>query len=160
MRIGLIIADFEMSFTTSFQHTARVKYGVDFNSSNADALGLKLNDLKGKFELNEHNDVHVGLEITLEHIMHVQNLLNQIQEKYREVFRVLPPNMKIYTITQKLKESEAPTPKELAKEVLTEVFNPEKPAKLTKIEQKKADAEALSAKRALAIIRKNSAKKK
>ncbi len=160
MRIGLIIADFEMSFTTSFQHTARVKYGVDFNSSNADALGLKLNDLKGKFELNEHNDVHVGLEITLEHIMHVQNLLNQIQEKYREVFRVLPPNMKIYTITQKLKESEAPTAKELAKEVLTEVFNPEKPAKLTKIEQKKADAEALSAKRALAIIRKNSAKKK
>lgn len=149
-----------MSFTTSFQHTARVKYGVDFNSSNADALGLKLNDLKGKFELNEHNDVHVGLEITLEHIMHVQNLLNQIQEKYREVFRVLPPNMKIYTITQKLKESEAPTAKELAKEVLTEVFNPEKPAKLTKIEQKKADAEALSAKRALAIIRKNSAKKK
>lgn len=149
-----------MSFTTSFQHTARVKYGVDFNSSNADALGLKLNDLKGKFELNQHNDVHVGLEITLEHIMHVQNLLNQILEKYREVFKVLPPNMKIYTITQKLKESEAPTAKELAKEVLTEVFNPEKPAKLTKIEQKKADAEALSAKRALAIIRKNSAKKK
>ncbi len=160
MRIGLIIADFEMSFTTSFQHTARVKYGVDFNSSNADALGLKLNDLKGKFELHQHNDVHVGLEITLEHIMHVQNLLNQILEKYREVFKVLPPNMKIYTITQKLKESEAPTAKELAKEVLTEVFNPEKPAKLTKIEQKKADAEALSAKRALAIIRKNSAKKK
>lgn len=137
MRIGLIIADFEMSFTTSFQHTARVKYGVDFNSSNADALGLKLNDLKGKFELNQHNDVHVGLEITLEHIMHVQNLLNQILEKYREVFRVLPPNMKIYTITQKLNESEAPTAKELAKEVLTEVFNPEKPAKLTKIEQKR-----------------------
>jgi hypothetical protein len=133
MRIGLIIADFEMSFTTSFQHTARVKYGVDFNSSNAYALGL---------------------------ILHVQNLLNQILEKYREVFHVLPPNMKIYTITQKLKESEAPSAKELAKEVLTEVLNPEKPAKTTKAERKKADAEALSAKRALAIIRKNSAKGK
>ena len=160
MRIGLIIADFEMSFTTSFQHTARVKYGVDFNSSNVDNLGLKLKELKNKFELHQQNDVHVGLELTLEHIIHVQNLLNQIVEKYREVFKVLPPNMKIYTIIQKLKESEAPSAKELAKEVLKEVLTPEKEVKLTKSDRINVEAEKFSKQRALDLIKKNSAKGK
>lgn len=100
----------------------------------------------------------MGLEITLEHVIHVENLLNQILEKYRAVFNVLPPNMKIYTINQKLQAAETPSAKELAKEVLTEVFNPEKPEKLTKKEQMDADAKAVSARRALELIRKNSAK--
>ena len=158
MRIGLIIADFEMSFTTSFQNTARIKYEVDFNTSNIDAIWSKLNDLKIKYELNQHNNAHVGFEITLEHIMHVQNLLNQILEKYREVFKVLPPNMKIYTITQKLKETEMPSVRDLAKEVLTEVLSPGKQEKLTKKKQIEIDAKAISARRALDLIKKNSAK--
>ena len=160
MRIGLIIADFELNYTTSFQHTARVKYGVDFDSSSTDALALKLKDLKNKIELQQHNNVHVGFEITLEHVLHVENLLNQILEKYKEVFHVLPTNKKVYTIVQKLKEADSPSAKELAKEVLNEVFNPEKVGKPTKAERKKADAEALSKQRALDIIRKNSAKDK
>lgn len=158
MRIGLVIADFESSYSTSFQHTARVKYGVDFNTSNIDAIRLKLNDLKAKYELNQHNNVHVGYEITLEDIVHVQNLLNQISEKYREVYQVLPPNMKIYTINQKLKETESPSASELAKQVLTEVLSPVKPDTLTKKEQIEADAKAISARRALDLIKKNSAK--
>ncbi len=120
----------------------------------------KLKDLKIKFESNDHTQVHVGLQITLEHIIHVENLLNQILEKYKEVFHVLPPNMKIYALNQKLKEAETPSAKDLAKEVLTEVFNPDKAGKPTKSERIKADAEKLSNQRALAIIRKNRAKDK
>lgn len=159
MKIGLIIADFESSFSSSFQHTARVKYGVDFNTSNVDTLGLKLNELKNKLQTNQHNDVHVGFEFTTEHVIHVENLLNQIIIKYKEEFNTLPINRKIYTINQKLRASEISTPKEIAKEVLSEIFTPEKPVKLTKSHRIKADAEAVSKKRALDMIKKNSAKK-
>jgi len=159
MRIGLIIADFELNYTTSFQHTARVKYGVDFNSSNIDDLVLKLQDLKRKIEANAFNDVHVGFEVTLEHVVHVENLLNQIIDKYREIFKLLPANMKVYTIMQKLKDADSPTARELAKEALTEVFSPEKTTKPTKKERIKADAERISKQRALDVIKKNSAKK-
>lgn len=106
MKIGLIIADFESSYSSSFQHTARVKYGVDFNTSNVDTLGMKLNELKIKLQNNQHNDVHVGFEITTEHVIHVENLLNQIIIKYKEEFNTLPINRKIYTINQKLRASE------------------------------------------------------
>ncbi len=160
MRIGLIIADFESSYSTSFQHTARVKYGIDFNTSNVDVLGIKLDDLKNKIELNQFSDVHVGVEITLEDVIHVQNLFNQILDKYQEVFSVRPSNRKIYTINHKLRESESPSAIDLVKEVLKEVFNPEKAVKQTKLEKKKADAEKVSKQRALALIRKNTAKDK
>ena len=157
MRIGLIIADFEMNYTSSFQHTARAKYGVDFDSSNIDAIALKLIDLKTKVELQEHNNVHVGFQITIEHVVHVENLLNQIMEKYKETFTVLPHTMKLYTILQKLKDANSPSAKDLAKEALTEILNPEKPVKLTKSERIKAEAEKISKQRALDAIRKNSA---
>jgi len=160
MRIGLIIADFEMNYTSSFQHTARAKYGVDFDSSDVEAIVLKLKDLKTKIELKQHYNVHVGFEITFEHVAHVENLLNQILDKYNEIFYVLPPDRKVYTIIRKLKEVESPSAKDLAKEALNEVFNPQKVSKPTRAEKIKADAEKLSKQRALAIIRKNSAKDK
>lgn len=160
MRIGLIIADFEMSYTTSFQHTARIKYKVDFNSSNIDNLASKLKELKANVELKQYNNVHVGFDITLEHVLHIENLLDQILIKYKEFFQVLPPKMKIYAIMQKLKEADSPSAKDLAKEVLNEVLNPDKATKHTKVEKIKADAKKVSKQRALKIIRKNSAKNK
>lgn len=159
MKIGLIIADFESSYSTSFQHTARVKYGVDFNTSNVDTLGVKLGELKEKVLANQCNDVHVGLEITVDYVTHVQYLLNQILERYKEVFHVLPTNRKIYTINQKLREAETPLPKDIAKQVLGEILTPDTPAKPTKKQRIKADAEAVSKRRALDLIKKNSAKK-
>lgn len=159
MKIGLIIADFESSYSTSFQYTARVKYGVEFNTSNVDTLGLKLSELKQKVQSNQCNDIHVGFEITLDHVNYVENLFNQILERYKEVFHVLPTNRKIYTINQKLREAESPSTKDLAKEVLGEILTPEKPVKPTKAQRIKADAEAVSKRRALDLIKKNSAKK-
>ena len=160
MRIGLIIADFESNYTTTFKYSARLKYGVDFNSSSIDAIASNLKDLKTKMELNQYNDVHVPFEITPEHVIHVENRFNQIIEKYREVFQVIPPNMKIYTIIQKLQDAELPSVKDLTKEVLKEVFIPEKSKNLTKKERMQQEAEALSNQRALERMRKNSAKDK
>lgn len=160
MRIGLKIVDFESSYTTSFQHTARVKYGVDFDTSVVNDIKVKLGELKHKVELSQSNNVHVGFEITLEYVIHVQHLLNQIIEKYIETFHFLPPNTKVYTILRKLKEAESPTVKELAKEVLVEIINPETSGKPTK-SQKLADAaDAMSKRRALKTINKLSSKKK
>jgi len=159
MKIGLIIADFESSYSTSFQHTARVKYEVDFNTSNVDTLGMKLVELKEKVQSNHCNDIHVGLEITLEHVQHIEHLLNQILCRYKEVFNYLPNNRKIYTINQRLREHEIPPVADLAKEVVDKIFTPELPTKLTKAQRIQADAEALSRKKVLDLIHKNSAKK-
>ena len=124
MRIGLIIADFESSYSTSFQHTARVKYDVDFNTSNVDTLGTKLAELREKIRLNQHKNVHVGFQITLDHVIHVERLLNQILERYKEVYYVLPSNRKIYTINQKLREAESLSPEDLVKKALVAMLNP------------------------------------
>lgn len=155
IRTSLIIADFESNYSTSFQYTARVKYGVDFNTSNVDALGVKLNELKYKVENNIHNDVHVGLPITLEHIVIVEELLQEILNRYTSLFGRLPINRKIYTINQKLREAETPTTKEIAKEVIGEILNP-KTEKLTKTEKLKIDAKAKSKERAIKLLQKNS----
>ena len=159
MRIGLIIAEFESSYSTSFQHTARVKYGVDFNTSNVDTLAEKLAALKEKVEKKQGIDVHVGLEITTEHVAYVQQLLHQILERYKVVFGGMPINRKIYTINQKLREAETPSPTEVAKEALGAILTPEKRPQVTRRDRIKADAEAVSKRRALDLIKKNSAKK-
>lgn len=149
-----------MNYTTSFLHTARVKYGIEFDSSDINALAVKFKELRTKIELKQHNNVHVGFEITMEHVVHVENLLVQILKKYKEYFHVIPLKMKIYDIIQKIRIAEEPSAKELAKEALIEVLNPEKGEKLTKAEKKEADAKRVSKQRALGIIRKNSAKDK
>ncbi|NBR13407.1 MAG: hypothetical protein EBU01_02355 [Crocinitomicaceae bacterium] len=159
IRIGLVIADFESNYSTSFQHTARVKYGVDFNTSNVDSLGEKLNELKYKVENNIHNNVHVGFAITIEHVDIVEELLQEILNRYASLFGSLPINRKIYTINQKLREAETPTTKEIAKEVIGEILNP-KTEKLTKTEKLKIDAKVKSKERAMKLLQKNSRNKK
>ncbi len=158
MKIGLVIAEFESSYSTSFQHTARVKYGVDFNTSNVDTLGLKLEELKERLLKNQCKDVHVGLEITLDHVTHIQYLFNQILDKYKELFHVQPSNRKIYTINQKLREAETPSPTDIAKEALTQILTPEKPTRQTKLQRIKAEAQNLSKRRVLEAIKKNNAR--
>ena len=158
MRISLLIADFEMHYSTSFQYTARVKYEVDFDTSNVDSLVKNLDTLKYKVENKQCRDVHVGFEITLEHVMHIQDLLQKILNRYNELFGRLPINRKIYTINQKLREAEAPTTSDIAKQVLNEILSP-KTDKLTKAEKLKIDADAKSKERALKIIQKNNKNK-
>jgi hypothetical protein len=160
LRIGLLIAEFESTYSTSFQQTARVKYGVDFDTSNVDSLGRKLSELKQKVEAKEGKNVHVGFEITLEHVEYVISLLNQILERYKAAFHVLPINRKIYTVNQKLRDADAPNTKEIAKEIIGEIFKPNTDKKLSKKEQIKEEAKALSTRRAFDIVKNNIAKKK
>jgi hypothetical protein len=154
MRIGLIIADFEMWYSSSFQHTARVKYDVDFCTSNVDTLSDKLEELRRKVAANQGKSVHVGLDFDLEHVEHVQKLLQQILDSYKLEFGLLPINRKIYTITQKLREHEGATPKEIAKQALNEIFSPIPSEKLTKKQRMETEADKLSKRRALEAIRK------
>ncbi len=154
----LLIADFESNYSTSFQHTARVKYDVDFNTSNIDSLDEKLRELKYKVENNLFNDVHVGFQITLEHVVYVQELLQEILNRYLALFGRLPINRKIYTINQKLREAESSSAKEIAKEVIKEILTPKK-ENLTKDERVKKEAESLSKARALKGIQKINRKK-
>jgi hypothetical protein len=155
MRIGLIIADFELHYTTSFLSTARRKYDVDFTLSNVDSIVENLNELRNKIENNICNDVHVGFEITLEHVIHTQELIEKITSRYCELFGRLPINKKIYTINDKLRQAESPSTREMAKEVLTEILIP-KTENLSKAERLKMDADAKSQERALNTIKKNS----
>ncbi len=158
MRIGLIIADFELHYTTSFLSTARRKYDVDFTSSNVDSIVENLNELRNKVENNICNDVHVGFEITLEHVIHTQELIEKITSRYCELFGRLPINKKIYTINDKLRQAESPSTREMAKEVVMEILNP-KVEKLSKEEKLKIDADAMSKERALKQIKTNSKKR-
>ena len=158
MRIGLIIADFELHYTTSFLSTARRKYDVDFTSSNVDSIVENLNELRNKVENNICNDVHVGFEITLEHVIHTQELIEKITSRYCELFGRLPINKKIYTINDKLRQAESPSTREMAKEVVMEILNP-KVEKLSKEEKLKIDADAMSKERALKQIKPNSKKR-
>ena len=158
MRIGLIIADFELHYTTSFLSTARRKYDVDFTSSNVDSIVENLNELRNKVENNICNDVHVGFEITLEHVIHTQELIEKILNRYTELFGRLPINRKIYTINDKLRQAESPSTREMAKEVVMEILNP-KVEKLSKEEKLKIDADAMSKERALRQIKTNSKKR-
>lgn len=158
MRIGLIIADFELHYTTSFLSTARRKYDVDFTLSNVDSIVENLNELRNKVENNICNDVHVGFEITLEHVIHTQELIEKITSRYCELFGRLPVHKKIYTINDKLRQAESPTTREMAKEVVMEILNP-KVEKLSKEEKLKIDADAMSKERALKQIKTNSKKR-
>ena len=159
MRIGLIIADFEMSFTTSFKHTSRVKYGVDFTNSNIGSIVEKIIELKQRLHDGKFFSVHVGYDFTLQDVQHVQNLLNDIELKYTSFTgRVTPTNKKIYTIIQQLKSEEIKTPNEIAKDVLKEILIQPAPAVLPLKERLKADAQQKSLERAMKIIKKNSAK--
>lgn len=155
MRIGLIIAEFETWYCTSFQHTARVKYDVNFTTSNIDSLSSNLEELRQKILLNKGKKVHVGLDFNLEHVEQVQKLLQQILDKYKLEFGVLPINRKIYTITQKLRDAETAAPKVIVKQALDEILSPPPQRKGTKSQRIQTDAEALSKRRALEKIRKN-----
>lgn len=104
-----------------------------------------------------HRDVHVGFEITIEHVEHVQDLLQKILNRYIEVFGNLPANKKIYTLNQKLREAETPSSSEIAKQVLGEILRP-KTQNLSKAEKLKIDVATKSKERVLKLIQKNSKK--
>jgi hypothetical protein len=149
MRIGLIIAEFESGFASSFKHTARVKYGVDFDSSVIEQILTNLGHLRHKIQSEEYVDIKVGWEMQLDHVLMLESTLTQILNRYEEVFGIRPLNKKVYEVNQKLRESELLSPQEYAKVVLREVLTPVKQEKKSAQKQIKEDAQRLSVRRAL-----------
>jgi hypothetical protein len=154
MRIGLIIAEFESSFGSSFQHTARVQFDVDFESSKIQVIFDNLNLLEQKILLGECNGRMVGWQMSLDHVRMLQHLLNQILCKFEELFHNKPMNQKIYSVNHKLRETELSSPKEFALDAIKSLFVPVKENKLSKKEQQRLQAESVSRSRAFKAYQK------
>lgn len=158
MRIGLVIADFESNFTTSFKHTARIKYDVDFIDSNIGSITEKMQELQLLVQ-TPGKQVHVAYDFTIQDVEHIQKLIEKILSKYREVFSPnISPKKKIYDLFQKLREAEIPTPDELATQALSNILKPTTAPRTTRKEKINVDAEVKSKQRLLAAIKKQSAK--
>jgi hypothetical protein len=149
MRIGLIITEFESGFASSFKHTARVKYGVDFDSSIVESILNNLELLKNKISSSLEPDTKVGWKMNLDHVLMLERLLYEIINKYEELFYIKPLDKKIYTINAKLREAEQPAPKDFAREVIQAVFSPPESKKMSRAEQIKIEAQNRSLSRAI-----------
>ncbi len=157
MRIGLIITAFESEFASSFTHTARVKFGVEFESSNVESILKNLKILKIKINSGMETDVKVGWQMYLDHVIKFERLLNDILNKYEEIFYVRPLDKKVFTINAKLRETEQQNPKDIAMEVLQAVFTPPEKKKISREEQIKLKVHNKCISRGIKILNKSKA---
>jgi hypothetical protein len=148
MRIGLIIAEFESSFSSSFKHTARVQFNVDFDSSEIQNIIEKLKLLKNNIETGRAIEIHVGWQMDIKHVHMLESLLNQILDKYEEIYYYRPTNLKIYVVNNKLRESEIPALKDFTLDAIKELLVPISEVKISKKEKQIIEANVLSYKRA------------
>lgn len=160
MRTGLVIADFEMRFTTTFKHVAQVKYNVEFTNSTIPHIEEQLTQLKENMRSGHRNDVHVPIDFTVEDVENIEKLVNILVERYETVSGLRAANQKIYTLIQRLRDMETQTPEQIATKIIHQIVAPPEAPKKTRKERIKAEAEALSKQRALKAIQKNSSKKK
>ena len=91
MEINLILKEFESGFGSSFMHTSRVNYDVDFNNSNIWDVKEKLEILHARVESGKSNNKHVGWPMDIKHLELLQNCLEKIIDKYKSIFSVEPP---------------------------------------------------------------------
>ncbi len=155
--INRLVADFEMSYTTSFKHTAKIKYGVEFTNSDLPDIILHLKKLKKCIETNTYNNnVHVGYDFGLNDVEHILEILSNIITEYSTKYSIdSPPSKKIYSIIDHIRAKNAKSPSDLAREVISGMIStPSNQKKSKKIDQEEK-ANQLSITRAL----KNSQKK-
>jgi hypothetical protein len=157
MKIGLIISEFESGFASSFKHTSRVQYEVDFDSSRVGSILENLQILKKKLQLGHRKDVKVGWVMTIDHVIMLERLLLLILDEYENVFFIRPVNDKIYSVNSKLRQIDAPNPKEFANDVVRSLFISDDKKQISPSEKLKKQAEEMSLKRALKAIKKNKA---
>lgn len=125
MRIGLFIADLELSYTATFIYCAREKYFVDFDSSTFYCIIDKLDQLAKNIIENKKTNKKVHWNLRIDDVNKIKALLNIISEGYEQMFGINPSHLKIYDIINFLRAKEQPDPKELAKQVLEEVLTPQ-----------------------------------
>jgi len=153
MKITTIINEFESNFASSFIHTALVKYEVAFKTSVISDIQNNLLELKAKVKRGESKDVHVGWEMTIDHIEMLEKYLKIIIKAYDEHFFMNPNNLKVYSVNQKLREVETPNLKDFTIDVLKGLtINTEK-KKLTRSQRVKQEADLYVKKWALGQIK-------
>lgn len=148
---------FDMIFTTSFKHTGKVLYEVEFSNSNVLEIIEKLNELKYRVENNFSTGKHVGAQIDTTDVQLALNTLEKISEHYMKITGLteLSVNTKTYKMISYVRESERLNVKAVAKEVLDEVLSPEKKdKKLTREEIIKVGAEQKTLERTLGLLKK------
>lgn len=147
-----LIAEFEMSFTTSVKHTASVKWNVTFESSNLHSTLTNLEQLKHNLHNNQPNPVHVGWEITLQNVEGIQAILNELLNRWKQHTH-LPPPAKLYKFLDRLREMETLTPEQLIERTVNKLTKPKPSPKLSKKEQEQADIDSLIQRRVLNMLK-------
>lgn len=156
MSIINTISQLGLNFSTSFKHTANVRYNVLFENSNVCNTVKLLKDLQNNFNNGVDTLKHVGYEITSDDICMAIDNLNDIVNHYKLLNNIqsIPSKLKIYEMTEFIRENEEKrNVKDLAKDVVREIINPMKTdEKLTRKQIVSQKAEAKSMERKLKLL--------
>ena len=157
MQTRLLGAQLDSIFTTSFKHTSKVLFQVEFTNSNALETIEKLNLLKYNVENKINTGKHVGSPIYVEDVLLALNTLTQIVDHYKKITNLpsIAENTKIYKMAEFIKSSEQVDVKVIAKEVVNELLSPAKEfKKMTRKEKIKEGADLKSQERKLDLLKK------
>ena len=145
-------------FCTSFKHTSRVIYSVSFETSNVNKTVERLKELEYNFTNGINTGKHVGAQITIDDITLVSKTLYSLTLQYELMNEIqsIPSRLKLHEMTKELRNNlEKLTVKDLAKEVVSEILQPNKPEKkLTKKQELKELADKKSLERKMEKIKK------
>jgi hypothetical protein len=120
------ISDIELSFTTSFKHTSRVKYNVDFSSSGIVEIINNLKILKERLSKGEYKDIQVGYDFSINDVQHILNLIDKAVSVYSKEFSLdNPPNKKLHLLLNQLRINNNTNPKDISVEVIKEIMAPQ-----------------------------------
>jgi len=155
MRLTTIINEFEANFASSFIHTALVKYGIEFKTSIINDIVENLAGLKNKLLKGEFQDVHVGWEMTVDHVEMLEKYLDKIITAYKDNFFIHPGQMKVYEVNQKLREIEVPSLKEFTMNVIKGITIDTEKSKLTRAERIKLEADVYTKKWSMSQVKIN-----
>ncbi len=141
-----------MSFSTTFKHVAHIKWNVPFENSNTERTLTNLKQLKNNIRNGQSCTVHVGYDLTLHDVERVENLLNELLNRWKEQTSI-PPPPKLYTFLQQLRDLETPTPTQMAEQIVREILTPSPTQNQSKADKKQAEIEAIKQKRRLDMLR-------
>ncbi len=151
LRIGLVIADLEMRFSTTFKTCSNDYYGVTFENSDVIENLNKLNRLLELVSQGCNYKGYMRFKITREDVETIIKQFSMVVSRYNELYGPVPRQMKVYALYNILREAEKPTAEQIANQALAHILTPQK---TTKKPTKQESAENLSKERQLKRIRK------
>ena len=153
--INRIIADFEMSYTTSFRHTAKIKYGVEFTNSHLPDVIRNLKELKSCIVSKKSYHIHVGYDFGISEVQHILVLLAQLINFYSDQYSIDdPPAKKIYALIDHIRVQSEKSSKEIAREIISDIISPKGNQKMTKKQSLEEEANRMSIERAIKYSKK------